>query len=303
MFTVSVTERQNFKRCRRMWDYGSFNRRSLTRIVSKKSLSLGTLIHQTLEGWLLDSTADPNNLFIKYSVAELNKIKDKYKNQVGSDISDQELEPFLDGVDLGRSMIANYKQFWGSPLPKGFTLVAPEQKVNVEIAQGLVIEGKFDGIIANRNGDLYILEHKTYGQRPRIDNLNVNDQFLAYIWIAQRLGIGNVRGIAYDGMWKRAIPPRGSTMQDLFMRTELRRTNAELKEFEKYLFEEIYHMQTVSEIADTNPSVLYTNHRWEGCFDCQFVPLCNAQSHDEDMEFVIRNFYTIREKDEDDEEA
>lgn len=284
-----------------MWDYSSFNRKSLTKIVSKQSLSLGTLIHKTLEKWLLDSNSDVVDHFMNSAIAELDNIKKKYKQQVGTGISDVELAPYLDAVSLGRAMIINYKDFWKGPLPKGFHIVSPEQKINIEVAPDLVIEGKLDGLIANDRGTIFILEHKTYGQRPRIDNLNVNDQFLCYIWIAQRLNIGRIGGIAYDGMWKREKPPRGSTMEDLFIRTELVRTQAEINQFGEYLIQEMLDMKRVHEEAETNKYILYPSHRWEGCFDCDFIPLCNAQSNDEDMDFVTRHMYTLREKDEDSE--
>lgn len=308
MFTVSVTERQNFRRCKRMWRYSSFSQMSLTRLVTKKALSLGTLVHNALADWLVNPQENLVSLYMKHALVELDRIKEVYRTQVGSEISDSELESFFDAASLGRDMMENYQNFWKKPLPDGFEIVAPEQKVNVEVSRDeddepIIFEGKFDGLIQNEKGHIYILEHKTYGQRPRIESLNTNDQFLSYIWLAQRLDIGRIGGIAYDGMWKRNNPPRGSTIKDLFMRTELQRNRAELREFELNLLYEIQDMKNLAaQITNGNVNAAYPNHPWQGCWDCQFVPLCNAESQDEDTDFIKNNLYSLRAKDEEVEE-
>lgn len=293
-FTVSVTERQEFKRCRRKWDYGSLNRQALTRLVTKKALSLGTLIHSSLEDWLINPDGNLVDFYMKHSVEEYEKIQAEYKSKIGADISEAEIAPFLDISLMGRAMVTNYQAFWKKPLHSGFEVVATEQKVNYEIAPGYILEAKLDGLIKDRKNRIYILEHKTYSSRPTPDSLNSNDQFLAYLWIANKLDIGEIAGIAYDGLWKREKPPRNCTEKDLFTRVLLHRTKSELDEFERFILQEISEMRQVAEQAEKHPELLYINRRWEGCYDCAFEPLCKAQSAGDDVEHILNNFYTKR---------
>ena len=135
---------------------------------------------------------------------------------------------------------------------------------------------------------MYILEHKTFGKHPTLDTLRSNDQFLAYLWLLTRLGIGEVGGLAYDGMWKRATPPKGRTFDDLFVRLPLQRPKVELANFERMLAGEVLDMAT-------NPHI-YINRRWEGCFDCSFNEPCLTFMRGEDVEHVMKGAYMKRPK-------
>lgn len=149
-----------------------------------------------------------------------------------------------------------------------------------------ILEGTLDGLIQDKHGRLFILEHKTYARNPKHETLDTSDQFLAYLWCLCRLNIGPVGGLAYDGMWKRAVPPRGKTLSDLFIRKVLTRTNEEMEEFGEQLAD------LVTDMAE-QPKI-YMNRRWEGCTDCGYERLCIAQSRGEDIEYVRKTYYTER---------
>ena len=286
--TYSVTEREVYLRCRRLWDYSSLNRQRLTPFVTKKALSLGSLIHTSFATWLLNPTADPIALFKDSAISEVDKIKEIYSKQIGVEMSDMELAPLYEAVGLGIKMVENYADYWGSPLPKGFNLLAPEQEVIVPVTDTLSLEGTLDGII-ERNGVLYVLERKTYSYTPRKEVLQQNDQFLAYIWILHQMNAGAVGGLVYDGLWKRPEPPRGKTRDDLFMRHLIIRPPEELEEFSKHV------VMQLSEMAN-NPNI-YPNRRWEGCqIDCSYEKLCTAQSRNEDTDYIKRNSFVVKEK-------
>jgi len=100
-------------------------------------------------------------------------------------------------------------------------------------------------------------------------------------------GIGDVGGMLYDGLWKRDHPPKGRSMDDLFLRALLFRPQVELEEFERHLKAEVLDM--------ANDPAIYINRQWMGCWDCAFEPLCTAQSRGEDVEYIKRTMYTQRE--------
>ena len=318
----SVTERANYKRCRQMWAWSSFNGESYTPLVNRPALAIGRLWHAVQAEWSLHPEQDPNEIVLELGNAEMDTVRANYFEKVHAPISPVELELVLEQVGLVIQMTRNYKERWQSPLPDGFTMVQPEQTCVIPIpgtdhicirnasrndppwpslkyqypihpnCDGQhYLEATLDGLIADDFGRVYVLERKTYGQRPKIEVLNMSDQFLAYLWALRSLNIGEIGGIAYDGAWKRKEPPRNSTMEDLFLRIRLNRSRHELDNFAVALAAE------VNEMAN-NPAI-YLNRKFDGCWDCAFQKPCIEKLRGEDYEQTLSLQYMHRPKSED----
>jgi hypothetical protein len=190
----------------------------------------------------------------------------------------------------------NYKTKWGSSLPDGYTLLQPEQTVVVPIpGTPHHLEGTFDALIQDAGGRLLIYERKTYGNRPRVDALQANDQFGAYLWILTELDLGPVGGLFYDGMWKRAWEGKRG-LDDLFMREVLIRSPEEIANIGLHIRDEALDMAA--------PDLrIYPNRAWQGCWDCQFERLCSAQDRGEDVEYIKARNFVERDKHDWQEEA
>ena len=135
------------------------------------------------------------------------------------------------------------------------------------------LEATFDGIMADELGQLFIIERKTYNRKPSEDDLDENDQFLAYMWALQTaMPDASIRGVSYDGLWKRDHIPSGKQLSDMFLRKILMRNRQELDEFGSFLDLEVMDM--------TDPNVrIYKNvPAVGGCWDCNFRPLCKSMS-------------------------
>jgi hypothetical protein len=320
MGVFSVTERGDFRRCRERWNYGSYNRLSTTTIVGASALELGTLVHKALADWVTHPTIALPDLFRGHALEAVERARALYLANVGAPISDSELDPLLNIIPLGLAMMEQYQTHWGSPLPEDFDIISPEQTIYIPIPStqhdceacrgtgekmvgpdewpcplcngtGQVqhqLEATFDGLLKHRRtGALYILEHKTFSQHPKVEQLNLKDQFLAYLWALQQLDIGPVGGIAYDGIWKRDHVPKGRTLADLFFRTLLTRNAHELAEFEQRLPYEVGEM--------ANPDVPIYHNRTDDClWDCSFYSLCLARSRGEDTQYILDARYTKR---------
>lgn len=303
---ISVTEREEFKRCRRRWDYSSYNRQNLQPITPGASLSLGTLIHKSLADWAaqcyLKDTGERLNLtvegftppslqqiFMHNANQAVDEAKANYCKNIGSQPSDSELASLYEAVDLGHAMMGNYETQWKWPFPIGWTLYSLEQEYIIKVpGTDHYLKGKLDGVIVAPDRKLWIVEHKTYSMRPRPQILDNNNQFLAYIWLLKQWAPNEtIGGIAYDGMWKKAKPSKGEPLESLFCHMLLTRSQYELNEFEQHLYLE------VNDIANCPQSVYY-NRRWEGCYDCPYESLCTAQSKGDDVEFALTH-YTKRQ--------
>lgn len=308
---ISVTERGTFKRCRLMWDYSSFSRQSLTSLRPPTALAFGTLVHKIHEEWLLNIDEPVADIVIRVAADTQREIEQQYIDRVGVGPDARELEAFLDQVALAHEMFSNYEERWGASLPEGMTLIKPEQTIALPIPgtehpckyvhatgdascadceNGVshhLLEGTLDALMQDDAGRLWILERKTYNSKPRVDNMQMNDQFLAYLWALTKLDMGEVGGIIYDGMWKRFKEKRN--LEDLFFRTPLIRSPEEIENFSVQLRDEALDME--------NPRI-YRNARWEGCWDCQFVKLCQAEFRGEDADYVKEQFFTLRTRSE-----
>jgi hypothetical protein len=274
---ITVTERGIFKRCRRQWDYNSFNRQGLARIISKGALATGRLVHQALANWLLHPEQDLVGIYMGMAGDELANVKVHYQKQVGAEISDAELGGVYDAILVGHTVMENYQKFYHKPLPDGYTLVAPEQQLRAPIpGTEHFLEGKLDAIIKHANGLLFVLEHKTFSMMPKETDLQMNDQFLAYTWLLKQFAQGaRIGGLVYDGVSKKASAKGG--LADLFLRLTLLRPPEELEEFEQNL---------THEVLDMVSAYPYQNRSWQGCWDCDYNDLCTAQSRGEDIEYL-----------------
>jgi len=319
---ISVTERGTFRRCKRQWDYASFNRQGLTSVVPPTALSFGSLIHKCHEKWLENPNKPITDLVVVAIAEGLKDLKDRYKDIVGVEPHDVELKDYFAQGELALEIMINYEKRWGASLPEGYTLLNAEQTIITPIpgtehscpscegtgvapdhiidavcseCSGTAIamhylEGTLDGLMRDEGGRLWVLERKTYGNRPNVTNLQHNDQFLAYLWSVRQLNMGPIGGIFYDGMWKRRWEKR-YTLDDLFLREPLLRSDEEMNQFGLHVRDEALDM--------AQPDLrVYPNRAWQGCWDCQFERLCSAEDRGEDTAYIRARHYVTRERHE-----
>lgn len=317
---VSVTERGTYKRCRRRWDLSSEYRQALQPVgAGAPALELGSLIHKALASWILDPNTPPEHFFMVEAQNRIEYIEADVLARTGREAGDEELASILESVELGRAMMSNYAKRWKTPVPDNMVFAAAEQSIVVPVpgtehpcvscvaylkvhrssplskckscngtgVQYHYLSGTLDGLLRSDKDELFVLEHKTFSRRPDVRQLQLTDQFTAYLWMLRQLNIGRVGGVAYDGMWKRPSPPRGKEFKDLFVRTVIRKAKPELDEFGAMLAAEL------NEMAQPNLP-LYTNRRWEGCGDCGFEILCEAMSKGDDVDWIREKYYTSR---------
>lgn len=294
-------------------------------VPKSPALPLGTALHEALKAWAQYPNDDLVAFYKIAATQLNDALIARYIARVGAAPSSDELDKVHEALLLGESMMANYQAYWGAPLPDGFELVAPEQEVKVPIpgtehtpeeqhtysareSDGIVVadrcstcgianaehgtrqphylRGRLDGIIIDtNNGLLYDMDHKSYANRPRIETLQHSQQFVMYAWMLHQLKMGQVGGIAYDGMWKRAAPPRGSEVKDLFTRLRIEHTPHQLAECGEML-------KALSNEMASSPAL--TIHRtWDGACEwgCQYNELCIAMSRGDDWRHILSHNY------------
>lgn len=346
MTTVSVTELQSWRRCRRKWGYSSKNGQNLTGIGSgPEQLELGSLIHRALADWIADEDSELRDnplrlatLFVINAAQRQQEVTAAYMMATGSKITPPFLATLHNVVELGAAMMQNYQDFHKTPYPKNMRFAMPEQEVLIPVPgtehqcvscynamvkdeittvihsmkRGPIVlrtgckecggtgtafhylSATLDGLLQDDKEWLYVLEHKTYENRPSPMSLYMNDQFTGYCWVVRQLKIGKVAGVAYDGMWKRPVPPkymqkekRPGVLDDLFIRKTITKSDMELDQWGENLTHQIL------EIASNPP--LYPNVPWQGCSDCSFQEICYATMLGEEPSHLLKRNYITRE--------
>lgn len=299
-------------------------------------------------------TVDPVAIYDAHANTMYAQSIKRYKESVGVNPSGVELRKVLDAIELGKQMVINYKAYWKEPVPSDMRLIMPEQTIIVPIPgtehvvscecekhpeldmcacelEGKHIEGckckiephyleaTLDGLMVHRVTNVYyIMENKTFGVHPSIEELQRNWQFICYIWATREHFKEDVRGIAYDGVWKRAHipcdaktgkPKRRSDGQtytdaDLFLRTTLVRSLYELAQMPTVLAHYANEMGSI--IEGNGPPITRHVPPVKGCvLDCkENIKLCDAIWRGEDTSYILWHYgkreknYTLKDEDE-----
>lgn len=337
---VSVTEVQSFKRCRRQWDYGSFNRQGLTPIMQPKPyLDLGTLVHKTLAYWTqkpeLDAHADGTpitlqEVFLTIAVQHRRGVIEKYVNATGHEPTSEELDPLLDAITLGSSMMANYQSYYKVPLPTRLKFCIPEQEIIIPIpgtehwcsrcdgrtffvvsTSPYVVEEKctecngtgktyhylkarLDALAQDRRDNLYVVERKTYDKRPDLALLEATDQFIGYDWVAQQFAKQLPGSPRVIGIAYDGMWKRATPPQ---RPKKLTIEDLFVRTIITPAQDEVneYGLELARTVVDmANDPYIYKNRVWNGCWDCSFEHLCRTQSQAGDVDWILRTMFTSR---------
>jgi len=286
---VTVTELLTYKRCRLQWSF--VYRDKLAPRSEAPYFYTGRVVHKTLELWQ-DPAQDIEVVFAGVVAEQLEDVKQRYRDNFGCEMSPVEVDEIMERSHMSYCMVRNYVKRWGTPLPKGFRMIQPEQTFLVAIpgVDNVLLEGTLDALAEEiATGKLFVVEHKTYSARPQLHHLENAEQFVAYGWIiSQAFPEREIGGVLYDGLWKREEPPKGRKFEDLFCRERILKKPGELMAFERNL------TAVAREIA--NDPAIYPTRIWQGCYDDKdFDRLCEAMHRaPEDVDYIREEYYVTR---------
>lgn len=294
MTTFSVTERTEWLRCRRAWNYGSFNRLGLAPVMPPLALNTGTIWHRAHDAWSkVPKIGFKEHVFIEGS-GMMHTLKEAYKNRVGVYPIDEELLKYAGDISLLSNMADMYQQYWKTNVPKGFKRLGTEVTVIVSV-QGSPhnYEGTLDALLIDNHDKLWIGEYKTFGRHPDFASLTKTEQFLDYMWLLNQaifqgqIEAAGVGGMLYDGAWKRDTKP----IDEMFIRRKLTRSEHEL----------MNHTETIAICLNEMGADTFRGrhhpvyNRYYTCDSCKFDALCAAVMRNENPDEVERIKYMPRQ--------
>ena len=195
--TLSNSEVQVFKNCRRKW-FLQYYRRLAPRDVAGKflgPLALGTRIHSSIERkYALNE--DPVAAYVELFEAD----KALFEQTDASAFDGIRSEFYAEG-DLGRIMVEGFSEWVTSTgVDTDYRIVSVEDQMSWPILDGRVqLVGKTDLVVEDlRTGTLRIGDVKTAIQiKPLHDMINMSEQLMLYCCLARLTQHLNVSGGAY----------------------------------------------------------------------------------------------------------
>lgn len=233
IFKLSTTERQEFKECRRRWDFGSLSRQAIEPNRPAIALWFGTGIHHALEMYYSNEPFNDGD-------KELSMASDPYKcvdlhwrdwckkeiarieeSQVA--LWDEQKEELQKMVELGSGMLQNYITWAAkedSSTANGFKEVLyTEREFEVPLLNddgslfifkdgndqqwAIFLVGRLDMVVKDFEDRLWILDHKTSKDRLDPEILTLDDQMTLYLWAVQQIIGSPLEGCYYNVLRKK----------------------------------------------------------------------------------------------------
>lgn len=202
---VHTSDRTSFKRCRQRWDFSSNLRMNLEPKTPIEPLWFGTAIHEALAAYY-----DPEGIGPKpaLSMNAFNQYINDWKDQLEAISVDQE-EWAEEMRTKGTAMLAYYFQW--APKHDDFEVIFVEKPFIVDIPRmpGVTYSLRLDGLVKDKEGRYWILEHKTTASFPEQEEwLVMDDQCGSYLWALTQLDEPiYAEGVIYNSLKKKAPSP------------------------------------------------------------------------------------------------
>jgi len=253
----SVTELQDADRCLRSWDYQSPNRQSLQlRGAPRTELHVGTAMHFALEAAALGF--DPQLAARAFFWHESRRIGAEYVERTNSTLSVEERQQLDKSYGLVSALVEQYFRRYDVKDPIApFKLLVPEVSFRVPIplehyidghpefprkyhGPRLLLVGTIDGLGVEAKelpaqpelggllsmawtmwdtDKVWLIEHKTYSQKPQRRDYELDRQLTGYAWAAEQLFGTPVQGALYDGINKK-LPRIPALLKDMSVSRE-----------------------------------------------------------------------------------
>jgi hypothetical protein len=215
----SVTEKSQFKDCRRKW-YLS-NRHAHPHAKAGQLgvepnrpdvfFWFGDIIHSCLESYY---NARQDGLSIKEAAANGRETFERiYKKKIeeleaeyGGLFNDEARAEFESYHKLGNDMLANYyAREGGEPIcgPEAEILLV-EKRFFHKVSEEFTLSGRFDLVVKDKDGRVWVVDHKTASQKPWLQGIELDDQLTGYSFLLTKGGMP-AAGAIYNVLLKQEV--------------------------------------------------------------------------------------------------
>lgn len=211
---ISISEINQYLKCRRAWSYSSNIGESLRhKVTPKVFFIIGSAVHEAIEANV--HGADPFEALDRYIDKERESKAEDYVRRTGQKIWPSELTEFEESAELSRKLAKQYfrKYSLENPLKdQGLKYVAVETPFSIPMfvtSTGVQVNlvGTFDGIATDIDTEsvFYITENKTAARKPDPETIQYGNQFVGYNWAFRTITGHTPAGLIYNGIFKSII--------------------------------------------------------------------------------------------------
>jgi hypothetical protein len=254
-----------------------------------------------------------------------------YEKQYGK-LFKQDPENYGDVIGDVKQIISRYERYYaddGLTYLKGLDGKPYEIEVKVDLAPGILFTGHIDKMPRDKQGRIWIMDHKSHKVLPDADNRFSDLQLILYFWAAPLSNLGKPTGVLWDYLRTKlpAVPEQlkdGTlskrknidTTYDTYL-AEVKRLKLREKDYADILSQlkprgEIDFLlrvplpaprpemvktiaqdalSTAKEIQRNGDSTVRTMDRT--CKQCEFFELCQAEVRGLDSNFIRKTQYQI----------
>lgn len=214
----SVSDLMTFLACRQKWDLSSPNRQSIRhKSTPRMYLTTGTALHNAIEAQEKHAAGitslGPREAAEDYLKQERLAKVDAIKAETGAPPWLNEMTEWDEKAEFAQALVNQYFEHYGEENPLadvGLRYLATEIpfKIRIDDLVGLdnaYFVGTFDGIAADDDDNLYLVENKSYTQKPDLQDLQVHFQTTGYAVAWEMLTGIALTGALYNGVAKKLI--------------------------------------------------------------------------------------------------
>jgi hypothetical protein len=296
--TVSNSEIQTYKSCKRKWYLVYYRELGLSRKEESPvgPRQLGTRIHTALHSMYADGT-NP-----------INVIDGVYANDIAYL---QEAERFDDVVevqkeqDLAHAMLSGYVEWLAETgADDGITLVAAETVIEVPSAvDGVHLRGKLDQrILRESDGARLFLDHKTVGDLSTPAKTLPMDEQMKFYHLLEKLDAMHKTGS--EPPWRtdgglynmlRKVKRTATAKPPFYGRIEVRHNDHELRNMwirVHAVIEDIVKTRQQLDAGADHNFVAYPRPSRDCTWSCDFFPVCPMFDDNSNVDGLLSEYYT-----------
>ncbi len=290
-YVIRATELGQYINCPRNWMFMSHNGMNMEQRVRPQKLRFGIVWHAGMEA--IYDGRDPFEALEKEFDLEVELIRQEM--QYSPEVHDQVEEERL----LAKALMTGYMQWRNTeatPHDDLFTTEHVERRFVVPI-RGTIgyLAARLDGLLADKHGGLWVLEHKTRGKSSNVSNppeLQLDLQMgLQLLTCADSMPDRNIRGVIYNLTRKQM--PSSRVRSPIYFRHQVMRSKDELDVINHTLTTMYREMRKASNMIRKDwIRALYTlryNPQPMGfCqWGCGVKAICESANRKEDVQYLV----------------
>lgn len=276
---INQSELTTFVRCRRKWLWSYYE--GLQKPSYESNLETGSAVHSALQAYYQNK--DPFQALRDYWSPILTTMDD----------TDPSFAQLAKDVKLADIMVEGYLQ-WAEEdaVDAGLTVVAIEQKVEVLIRPDVTLHGTMDLVMADPEGNLHLIDHKTCAAfAPLMDRrMQLNFQLLTYATLCEEF-FGKAPAGAYLNMLRK-VQRTAASKPPFFHREPVHFNRHQLDSHRAHMDAILTDLLRIEdEIARGSSASCYPVVDQDCSWKCPFLSVCAFADDGSDIQGALNDLY------------